>query len=205
MNNRVCDSCGWVYPPSFNEPRCRFCGTRFKERFCPDCGQLKVPYSFESPICADCARRRMRERAKGREDTTVGDRVARYRAKHIAISEERYRSWLELITAAPFKPLTEEQWLAACRYFGGCALCNNSSIDSRSYFIPYKVGGRYTAWNILPLCEKCETDLKIIVNPFRRMNTKLTDCLPTGRGLSMERVDTAAKYLQDRLKEVQDE
>ena len=194
MTNRTCTGCGWVYPASFNEPRCRFCGTEFTERICPDCGKLKTPYKKHSPICRDCYNRSQRE---GDHD----ERMLRWRAKRIATVEEKYAEWLKQITAAPFRPLTEEQWLKACRYFGGCALCDTPEIEARGYFIQFEQGGRYTAWNILPLCELCATELKKQLNPFRRLDTQLNNNLPVVRGISKDKLNKATEYLQERLNE----
>jgi hypothetical protein len=127
--------------------------------------------------------------------------MLRWRAKRIATVEEKYAKWLEQITAAPFKPLTEEQWLKACRYFGGCALCDTPEIEARGYFIQFKQGGRYTAWNILPLCELCATELKKQLNPFRRLDTQLNNSLPVVRGISKDKLNRATEYLQERLNE----
>lgn len=194
MTNRICVGCGWVYPSSFNKPRCRFCGTVFAERICPYCGELKTPYKKHSPICRDCYNRSQRE-------GDHGERMLRWRAKRLDTVEKKYTDWLEQITAAPFKPLTEEQWLQACRYFGGCALCDITEIAARGYFVQFEEGGRYTAWNILPLCEKCATELKKQPNPFRRLDTQLNGNLPQCRGVSIKKLRRATKYLQERLNE----
>ena len=193
MSNRICKGCGWVYPPSYNEARCRFCGTEFTERICPICKQLKVPRVPDSPVCRDC----YNEQRRG--DRATIDSALRWRANKLQEAEDLYQDWLKRIIAAPFVPLTEEDWLTACRYFGGCALCDISEIEARGYFVQFDEGGRYTAWNILPLCERCATALKKQVNPFRRLNTQLNGNLPMSRGMSYKKLDRAYEYLQERL------
>jgi hypothetical protein len=68
------------------------------------------------------------------------------------------------------KPLKEHEWIDACRFFGGCAICGESTITSRMLFIPAKYGGKYTASNIIPVCEKCATEARSShnVNPYNR-------------------------------------
>lgn len=200
MTGRTCKGCGWVYPSSFNELRCRFCGTAFTERICSSCGELKTMYYEGSLLCVDCKKARLKQYP----DYTRDRRSKEYMAREIAKVEARYEAWIKLITAAPFKPITEEQWLQACRFFEGCALCDSTSIDARGYFIAFKNGGRYVAWNILPMCEKCETDLKVCLNPFRRLDPKFNNSLAQCRGISTKKLNKAAQYLQDRLEEVQD-
>ena len=75
----------------------------------------------------------------------------------------------------PIKTLTEDEWIRACAHFGSCATCGASSIDARGMFIPFKFGGRYAAWNIIPLCDKCATAIKFQHNPFIRYKPNIID------------------------------
>ncbi len=195
MNNRVCTGCGWVYPPSYNEARCRFCGTEFTERYCPDCGKLGVPYKKGSLLCRPCYVQRYWADGKASDATLL------WRALKLQEIEETYQAWLKRITTMPFVPLTEEDWLRACRYFEGCALCDIPEIEARGYFIQFSDGGRYTAWNILPMCEKCATVLKMQINPFKRLNSQVNSNLPIHRGATYKKLDKAYEYLQERLDE----
>lgn len=201
MNTKTCKGCGWVYPANYSELRCRFCGTAFTERICRGCGELKTMCTEGSLLCVECNKQRIKQYP----DYTRSKRNKEYMIREIAKVEARYEAWLKRIAAAPFKPLTEEQWIQACRFFEGCALCNNTSIDARGYFIAFKYGGRYVAWNILPLCEKCETDLKVCLNPFRRLDRKFNSNVALCRGISVDKMNRAAQYLQDRLEEAWDE
>lgn len=66
-----------------------------------------------------------------------------------------------------YPTLTEDQWLAACRYFDGCARCHSDEIDTRGFFISAKLGGRYCDWNVIPLCEKCANAWDLTISVFR--------------------------------------
>ena len=154
MNTKTCEGCGWVYPITHNEPRCRFCGTYFKKRFCSSCGEYKKIIPCRA-MCRDC------EDALYQNDPIEAGAI------------KRFTHWLNLIAAVPqpIKTLTTEEWLTTCSYFGKCALCNSGSIDARGFFIPFKLGGRYAVWNVLPLCELCANDIKVQQNPFIHYDT----------------------------------
>lgn len=91
--------------------------------------------------------------------------VTRYVERLKAEAEQQYEEWMEL-TNIDFKPLTEKDWLEACSYFGGCAICGNEHIETRHFLLPFKEGGRYAAWNVFPLCLKCSVVTKNYKNPF---------------------------------------
>jgi len=112
--------------------------------------------------------------------------------------------WLKKIKALPYPSpaLTEEQWMEACKHFGGCAYCGEASIDARSMFIPFKDGGRYCAWNIIPSCEKCETGRKEIPNPFLRMDNSLNrspEACARKYGYTLENLQGIVDYLQTKM------
>ena len=95
--------------------------------------------------------------------------------------------------------MTEDEWLDACRYFGGCALCDSDSIDARGYFIRFEDGGKYNACNVIPLCDTCATTLKYQSNPFRQMNPYINRNLATSRGCSTTKLEKVAEYLQGKM------
>lgn len=187
---RVCVKCGWVYPPSFNEVRCKFCGTQFKERICYLCGELKKPYAADNIICRECYNK------KRVEDQRTRDANNAWRKRQIKQSEETYTEWQKLIAGKKFRPLIESEWIRACKYFNGCAICDTDEIAARGYFIPFEAGGRYAAWNIIPLCEKCATSLVVQPNPFRRLHRHLND-----KGISKERLSKITDYLKRYMEE----
>ena len=96
---------------------------------------------------------------------------ARWRAANRQTNNSTFEAWCAKMQAVPkdYPTLTTEQWLEACAYFGGCALCNDESIDSRVYFVPFTYGGRYCNWNVIPLCMSCATHYKQDMNPFIRL------------------------------------
>lgn len=121
-------------------------------------------------------------------------------------AEESFKAWKDMIASIPSKSptLTEEQWLDACKYFGGCAYCGGSSIDARSMFIRFKDGGRYCAWNIIPACERCETSRKVIHNPFLRMDqhiSKNAGCAAIKYNFTIENLQKIVEYLQSKMEE----
>jgi hypothetical protein len=124
-------------------------------------------------------------------------------------AEQDYKDWLALIASVPtpVKMLTQDQWLEACRYFGKCALCNSENIDTRGFFIPFKLGGRYTAWNILPVCELCANDMRRQLNPFITYNGPLHRKWnhPTKPAIrnnyKADNLEKAVAYLKPKLEE----
>ena len=92
----------------------------------------------------------------------------KHRAKVRRTNEDLFANWLSLIAKVPqpLKTLTDDEWIAACLHFGKCAICRNESVDARGFFIPFSFGGRYAAWNVIPVCDKCATALKFQQNPF---------------------------------------
>lgn len=86
-----------------------------------------------------------------------------------------------------YPKLTEEQWIKAVKHFGGCALCKSESVDARWYFIPFQEGGRYCAFNVIPVCEKCAHKTRVNTNYF------LTDRQP---GLIK-----IAEYVEEKVNE----
>lgn len=110
---------------------------------------------------------------------------------------KKYEDWLDR-TNASFKILSESEWYAACKHFGGCAICGNESIEARAFFVPFGDGGRYTAWNIIPACGKCGVEAKINDNPFKWM----TGLNAKNVGLTTERANKIIAYLEQQIEKV---
>jgi len=157
---KKCTKCGWEYPITHPERSCRFCGTAFEKGICSSCGEYKkLTYGR---YCTQCnSIKKMAKRKPEDNRRLANECISRKRE----FDNDSYNAWLYDIMDAPLVTLTEKQWLEACAHFKGCAYCDSSNIDSRSMFIPFKDGGRYTAWNIIPACEKCETKFHT-VNTF---------------------------------------
>ena len=117
---------------------------------------------------------------------TTADVNSTKRANFAAKFQNKFDRWLDLIKQVPkpLKTLTEDEWIAACRYFGKCATCGNESIDARAFFITFALGGRYAAWNVIPVCDKCATALRRQQNPFIKYS---------------DNVDNIVSYLQPIL------
>lgn len=159
MSTRTCKGCGWVYPASQTGNKCRICGTPFDEVVCRVCGKLvsstdRVPGRL---LCKPC---------HNKEESV---HMKTYLTKLNKGFDEKFQDWLALIAQVPknYHPLTEQEWMRACRFFNGCAQCGNESIDARGFFIKFKDGGRYCDWNIIPLCSKCSADWGLSPNPFK--------------------------------------
>lgn len=155
MSTRICKFCGWEYPHSHIGLACIVCGKPFDEVFCKTCKQL-LPASAFQPGRLSCKKcRRPYNNA--------------FWHKHLDELHNAYDAWLEKVRAVPksYPTLTEEQWLAACRYFDGCARCSSKDIDARGFFVGAKQGGRYCDWNVIPLCERCASNWDLNQSMFR--------------------------------------
>jgi hypothetical protein len=91
-----------------------------------------------------------------------------------------------------FKPMSENEWLSVCAYFEGCAICGEEHIETRQFLVPFKDGGRYASWNILPMCEKCSGVAKKYDNPFRWLHKSLGNAYKMG--LTDERKNKILEY-----------
>jgi hypothetical protein len=129
------------------------------------------------------------------------------RSKRIAALDKRFDDWLAKVNCVPknYPTLTEEQWIAACSHFDGCARCHSDIIDTRGFFISATLGGRYCDWNIIPLCERCASkwnlDKSVFAYVMRRDHTERTDeykqCLENIVDYLEEKLDAAIKYSRD--------
>lgn len=156
MSTRTCKFCGWPYPRSHVGTLCKICGQQFDERYCSVCDSLLPVSSFEvgRSVCKKCRRPQQNESKR----------------RHAKKLDAQFDEWLEKVRSVPksYPTLTEEQWLAACRHFDGCARCHNKVIDARGFLISAKLGGRYCDWNVIPLCERCANTWDLDFSLFRQ-------------------------------------
>ena len=145
MTTKTCEKCGYTTGIRDPQKRCPVCNTRFRYGICSCCGEPSRFYHPHGCMCKFCY------------DTTCRQPNADAEAKDRRRAE--YQAWLDKIKLIPkdYPTLTEEQWLEAVKYFNGCAMCGDESIDARQYFIPFEYGGKYCDWNVLPVCSKCAT------------------------------------------------
>lgn len=194
---KVCPNCKWEYPATYTYNNCRFCKTEFNMRTCPQCGEFKPMSEFIrgsnghiQSYCRTCKTAQWKaDDTRQKKDT----RMARFVTKERDACDALFKDWLARSTIA-YKPMTEQQWLEACNHFNGCALCDNDHIEVRQYFINFKDGGMYTAWNMYPICGKCATRIRLIANPFMWLNRRLGYAWCTE-----ERGNKLIKYLESRL------
>lgn len=163
QKTKKCEKCGWEYPITYPEPKCRFCGTRFKYGFCVRCG--KYEHLRYGRYCTKCNSKRVMECSRVDWNT---ERWQKWYERRNKAFEQTFTEWMDLIAKVPqpLKTLTQDEWIAACTHFGKCAICEHESIDARAFFVAYAFGGRYAAWNVIPVCEKCATALRYRQNPF---------------------------------------
>lgn len=185
MNIKKCNNCGREFPATHKARRCD-CGAYFKMGYCSVCGEWKE--NLRVNRCRECETEQHRAWREGRRNN----------------GDSNLKKWLGAISRipTPHKTLTEEEWLEACKHFGGCAYCGNPHIESRSMFIPFKDGGRYCAWNIIPACEECETRQKTIPNPFMRMDQKFSrGNHETAKkyGYTLEKLQRIVDYLGSKM------
>lgn len=197
MNTKTCKKCGWVYPLITPYASCRFCGTRFTEGICTKCKEYSDDLVYNTSYCRSCYNKMAYQRQKGAKSTAEKHR--RHYRRVCDEADRRFAEWVQKLKSIKTHTLTEGEWLEACRYFNGCALCGADDIAARGYFIRFEDGGTYTACNVIPLCDKCATDLKFQSNPFRRLNPQINRNLATSRGLSLERLNKVADYLQSKM------
>ena len=156
---KVCPKCGWVYPATSKNCTCFICGTQFTEGYCAMCGEHTTKL-VNGKYCRSCFYSKYKHTACSQ----------RSRQRMYERYDSIYANWMSKIKNAPSQTLTEAQWLEACKHFNGCAYCGSESIEARSYFIPFKNGGRYCAWNIIPACGHCAASSESKQpDPFRRM------------------------------------
>lgn len=158
-------------PDAYRGRRCRRCKTILDKRICPHCGKLKASTEFYDddthPCCKACY---VRVNFENHYVNTVLKREA-IRAEYRLNADKALVDWLDNIKR-PTKLLKEDEWLRACSYFNGCAICGNESIEVRWIFVPPQLFGKgsYTACNVIPVCGKCgEILLKKDLNPFSYM------------------------------------
>lgn len=183
-DNLICPKCGAVYPWQKPRDKCRYCKTRFTRGTCAICHEYsdKVNRGY----CTKC---------KAKSDIA-------YLRRNKAKATEEYLDWLNTISQvpAPLRTLTEEDWDYACRYFGGCAICGKPEIEARVYYVPRGLGGSYTMYNIVPVCEKCAMTYNQVLrdatvsNPFKAVYGQY-------HAENRHRVDKVKSFLKERYEE----
>lgn len=185
-SNLICPKCGREYPWQVPRSNCSTCGTEFTRGVCYVCRVWKDKLWHGQ--CGDC----------------LAVSKAKYYKKTMGDLDDIYNGWIDKVSAVPkpVKLITEEEWDNACRYFKGCALCDEPQIEARILYIPLYQGGSYTKFNVVPVCEKCATSYRVATrqktNPYRVMwmdRTKATK----------ERFKNIADYLANMLEVYNDE
>ena len=193
---KKCPGCGWEYPIHSTRRTCVFCKTPIPIGFCSKCG--KYTDDLINSMCREC------------HNAYKVECEMRMYKKNLANTGDAFESWLSMVKQVPksYPTLSQEQWLEACRYFDGCAMCGNELIDTRGFFIHFADGGRYCNWNVIPLCEACANSRKTRTNPFVVMHGRLgyKSVLSTETALehahnNPKRLERIIAYLQPKLEE----
>ena len=185
MNTKTCKKCGWQLSKRDPRTTCPICKTPWTEGVCKICGEYTTNLSPTRGVCKPC------------RNETARIIALEYQERVTDNAEKQYADWLNKIQKIqkPYKTLTEAQWLEACRFFDGCALCDREHISTRAYFIPFAEGGSYCSWNIIPLCDICATSMKIQKNPWRRLDKRINANLDLNHGDPMEYLNRVTQYL----------
>lgn len=208
MQFRLCKHCGEDHDFAYRFSKCRKCREYLDEQKCNTCKEIKLNDQFYrykngkakgyyNLRCKSCNVIRSRKFDKENPEKR---RViaARHYEKYTKLRAEQFEDW-QALTEERFKMLTEKQWLEACIHFEGCAICGEEHIEARDFFVPYKDGGRYTAWNVFPVCGKCALHARTNPNPFSFL--KVGAELAIKLGLNKERADKLKAYMKQRLQE----
>lgn len=205
---RVCPGCKWEFPHTFHNVKCTFCGTTFDLQWCNKCQEFKPNDAFyhykngtKHSRCRACERIRQRQYDIDNPERRKA-RSTRWYDKVLTETEQRYENWKKVTAALPFKILSEDQWLAACEYFRGCAICGEDHIETRQYFIQFQEGGKYVVWNIFPMCGKCSTYMRKTPNPFKNMSEFFAG---DGMYIKEDKAKRLVDYLQLQIEKVQNE
>jgi hypothetical protein len=198
---RKCPKCNWEFPGCFTKTKCRFCGTFFETQWCLKCQQFKPIENFYwyktgknagylTRVCKTC-----NAEIKKEWDELFPEqkriRANRFVANKLQQINTKYEEWLDL-SKIDFKPMTEDEWLATCAYFDGCAICGCEHIEAREFFVPFAQGGKYASWNMFPMCGKCAGAVQKYKNPFRWLDKNLGTAKELG--LTEERKKRLLEY-----------
>lgn len=170
MNVRKCTMCGWEYPPTYKRAKCKLCDAVLPNGVCYYC--KKFVDLVDGLYCQQCS-----DYLTAIELDTIAEKDYKstkkkakllYDGKYVDL---QYQYWLRKVDAVPpnYPTLREDQWLKACMFFKGCAVCRDEEIETRGYFVPFKDNGKYCDWNIIPLCGHCSGDRWRVPNPFKRL------------------------------------
>lgn len=135
----MCDRCGKVFIPP---PKRKLRAYHDKEY-----GDIYL----ETGICNDCINASLYI-----DKYLDGSPLTEKESKELfyKYAGEYEKAWRMVLAAAPREALTEQEWAARCRFFGGCAFCGGY-IEVRAKYFPIYLNGTHSAWNVLPLCSEC--------------------------------------------------
>lgn len=190
---RECRNCKWVFANSDHREKCRFCGTKFELQWCIGCNDFvpdsRIPRRNNGRKRSHCNKCLSASTMKNRDPELLRLATARHDARRRAKWDKLFDKFKKNL---PTKPMTEDEWYEVCEYFGGCAICGDAYIETRQFFMNFQDGGKYTAWNMFPLCGKCSTHTKFVENPFIWLDRRLGHTRKIG--ITEERRNKMLKY-----------
>lgn len=178
---KTCVKCGYQMPKMSTKRICPACKTPWPLAGpCARCGTYSDSLMSSDHYCHECH---------------SASNLEIYH-KMIEDTFKQYKEWKDKVPKE-YTLLTEEEWLSACSYFNKCPICNAGTIDTKMYFIPFRDGGKYTAWNILPVCEKCAVGIRINkCQPFEHI-MRVSSSRVAGRKIIKE----VTTFLEGRINE----
>jgi hypothetical protein len=196
MASKTCKVCGYTVDREKRTRTCPTCRTVFDENYCICCGCYCTPPDLiKGSYCRDCYDTLVRQPDAKKKS------YGKWSNEIISIFDD----WMSKVDKVPhsYPSLTEEQWLQACRYFGGCARCGNDDISVRGYFVPFIMGGRYCDWNVIPVCEDCsmsvqQVDTRTDINPFKALARKDPEAFYNILNYLGDKLNAAANIKEDQ-------
>lgn len=199
---RACQHCKWKFPETYKKRVCMFCEGPMDTFKCYKCKEWfhHTDMRPKNDYCKQCELDRRNVQRRKRPHLAA----ATYQRKLYKYNKEEMDAMEKLseVRDMSYKPLTEEEWLTVCSYFDGCAICGSEFIESRSFFLPVRKGGRYTAWNVILTCGTCAeaTMTNTYKNPFRWLKSDTAIQL----GLTQARANKLKNYLMNQIEKVKE-
>lgn len=176
----ICPVCGHVTIIRAGTFHCRRCKSPLQRRECTICRRIYNVQEFATTqdkiraVCTSCFSKEEKKRQE------IFRYTEKYRKSRI------YDEHVDTIVAQNVSTLTVSEWLDTCKFFKGCALCNEEHIEARQLLVPLAQGGKYAQNNVFPLCGECATKgRRVIIIEWLYLH------------FTEEKIDRLLKYLKE--------